>query len=60
MLSHLIKNIAPKLFLLQTKAVENTEKEAMQESAQDLARADDDGFAIAKRIQRDSVINPSR
>lgn len=57
MLSCLIKDMISKLFLIQTKIVESPEKEARQELAQDLARADDDGFAVAKRMKVDSVTN---
>ncbi len=50
MLSCLIKTRVPK-HSLQTKTVEDIKKEAVQELAQDLARADDDGFAIPEKIR---------
>ena len=50
MLSCLIKNMVSKLYSIQTQIVESAEKEARQELAQDLARADDDGFAIASEL----------
>jgi hypothetical protein len=46
--------------LARTKAMDSAEKEAARELAQDLARADDDGFAVAKKIKQNFLTNKMR
>ena len=60
MLSYLKRNTASKRCPSPTKTAENSEKEPRQELAQDLARADDDGFANSKEVQRYSFTKESR
>ncbi len=49
MLPCLVKNIAPKRYPRQAKAAETAGKKAVQQLAEDLARADDDGFALQSK-----------
>lgn len=57
MFSRLTKMIVPKRGLLRTKAVRSAEKETAQTLAQDLARADDDGFAAVKQTKDAPIIH---